>query len=77
MVQEVIAVTSAVRTVVEDADAVVELGGEAAKIIFLTNGVEQRMNGVCAGGTGAFIDQMAALLQTDASGLNDYAKNYK
>ena len=76
-VQEVIAVTSAVRTVVEDADAVVELGGEDAKIIFLTNGVEQRMNGVCAGGTGAFIDQMAALLQTDASGLNDYAKNYK
>lgn len=76
-VQEVIAVTSAVRSLPEDADVVVELGGEDAKIIFLTNGVEQRMNGVCAGGTGAFIDQMAALLQTDAAGLNEYAKNYK
>ena len=76
-VQEVIAVTAAVRNLADDADAVVELGGEDAKIIFLKNGVEQRMNGVCAGGTGAFIDQMAALLQTDARGLNEYAKNYK
>ena len=75
-VQEVIAVTTSVRELAHDADAVIELGGEDAKIIFLTNGVEQRMNGVCAGGTGAFIDQMAALLQTDATGLNEYAKSY-
>lgn len=76
-VQEVIAVTTSVRQLAHDADAVIELGGEDAKIIFLTNGVEQRMNGVCAGGTGAFIDQMAALLQTDAAGLNEYAKSYE
>ena len=56
----------------------IELGGEDAKIIYFEGGnVEQRMNGVCAGGTGSFIDQMASLLQTDASGLNEYAKNYK
>ena len=75
-VQEVIAVTGAIRQRIPDADAAVELGGEDAKIIFLKNGVEQRMNGICAGGTGAFIDQMAALLQTDAAGLNEYAKTY-
>ncbi|MFV0363537.1 MAG: acyl-CoA dehydratase activase-related protein, partial [Suipraeoptans sp.] len=56
----------------------IELGGEDAKIIYFEGGnVEQRMNGVCAGGTGSFIDQMASLLQTDAMGLNNYAKNYK
>ncbi|MBR6637965.1 MAG: 2-hydroxyacyl-CoA dehydratase, partial [Lachnospiraceae bacterium] len=55
----------------------IELGGEDAKIIYFTNGVEQRMNGICAGGTGSFIDQMASLLQTDATGLNEYAKDYK
>ena len=76
-VQEVIAVASAVKTVAEDADVVIELGGEDAKIIFLKNGMEQRMNGICAGGTGAFIDQMASLLQTDAKGLNAYAKSYR
>ncbi|MDO4169533.1 MAG: acyl-CoA dehydratase activase-related protein [Lachnospiraceae bacterium] len=76
-IQEVIAVTTAIKRVVPEADVVVELGGEDAKIIFFKNGVDQRMNGICAGGTGAFIDQMAALLQTDASGLNDYAKSYK
>ncbi len=75
-VQEVIAVTAAIRMYAEDVDVVIELGGEDAKIIFLKNGVEQRMNGICAGGTGAFIDQMAALLQTDAVGLNEYAKTY-
>ena len=54
------------------------LGGEDAKIIYFEGGnVEQRMNGICAGGTGSFIDQMASLLQTDATGLNEYAKNYK
>ena len=57
-------------------DVAIELGGEDAKIIYFTNGVEQRMNGVCAGGTGSFIDQMASLLQTDAAGLNEFAKNY-
>lgn len=52
----------------------IELGGEDAKIIYFTNGIDQRMNGICAGGTGSFIDQMASLLQTDATGLNEYAK---
>ncbi|MDO5329226.1 MAG: acyl-CoA dehydratase activase-related protein [Coriobacteriia bacterium] len=75
-IQEVIAVKNAIQEVEPKTDVVIELGGEDAKIIFLTNGVEQRMNGICAGGTGAFIDQMAALLQTDASGLNEYAKDY-
>ncbi len=76
-VQEVIAVSSAIRSIAPQTDVVIELGGEDAKIIYLTNGVEQRMNGICAGGTGAFIDQMAALIQTDASGLNEYAKSYR
>ncbi len=59
-------------------DVAIELGGEDAKIIYFEGGnVEQRMNGICAGGTGSFIDQMASLIQTDASGLNEYAKNYK
>ncbi len=59
-------------------DVAIELGGEDAKIIYFEGGnVEQRMNGICAGGTGSFIDQMASLLQTDATGLNEYAKNYK
>ncbi|MCQ2383171.1 MAG: 2-hydroxyglutaryl-CoA dehydratase, partial [Clostridia bacterium] len=75
-VQEVIAVKRAIKIVEPKTDVVIELGGEDAKIIYLTNGVEQRMNGICAGGTGAFIDQMAALLQTDAGGLNEYAKNF-
>lgn len=75
-VQEVIAVKRAIKDVAQDTDVVIELGGEDAKIIYLTNGAEQRMNGICAGGTGAFIDQMAALLQTDASGLNEYAKTF-
>ena len=56
----------------------IELGGEDAKIIYFEGGsVEQRMNGICAGGTGSFIDQMASLLQTDATGLNEYAKHYQ
>ena len=61
-VQEVHAAFLAVKTCYPQADTVIELGGEDAKIIFLTGGVEQRMNGSCAGGTGAFIDQMATLL---------------
>lgn len=76
-VQEVIATKTAVKTFLPDTDVVIELGGEDAKILFLTNGLEQRMNGTCAGGTGSFIDQMAVLLKTDASGLNELAKNHK
>ncbi len=58
-------------------DVAIELGGEDAKIIYFTGGLEERMNGVCAGGTGSFIDQMAALLQTDAPGLDDEAAHYQ
>lgn len=76
-VQEVIASTKAIETYNPETDVVIELGGEDAKIIYLTNGIEQRMNGICAGGTGSFIDQMAILLKTDAKGLNDLAKDYK
>ena len=73
-VQEVIAGTKAVRTYYPNADVIIELGGEDAKITYLTGGNEHRMNGNCAGGTGSFIDQMATLLHTDASGLNELAK---
>ena len=70
-VQEVHAAFLAVKKKQPDADAVIELGGEDAKIIFLTGGVEQRMNGSCAGGTGAFIDQMATLLGITADELDE------
>ena len=77
-VQEVISVSTALQELAPKTDVAIELGGEDAKIIYFENGnVEQRMNGICAGGTGSFIDQMASLLQTDASGLNEYARNYK
>ena len=77
-VQEVIAVSTALQEEAPQTDVAIELGGEDAKIIYFENGnVEQRMNGICAGGTGSFIDQMASLLQTDATGLNEYAKNYQ
>ena len=77
-VQEVIAVSTALTFYAPKTDVAIELGGEDAKIIYFENGnVEQRMNGICAGGTGSFIDQMASLIQTDASGLNEYAKSYK
>lgn len=76
-VQEVIAVSSSLKAHEPKTDVAIELGGEDAKIIYFEGGnVEQRMNGICAGGTGSFIDQMASLLQTDATGLNEYAKNY-
>ena len=75
-VQEVYATAAAVNALDPGTDAVIELGGEDAKIIFFGNSLEERMNGSCAGGTGAFIDQMAALLHTDASGLNELAANY-
>ncbi len=76
-VQEVVAVTNSLQKVAPQTDVAIELGGEDAKIIYFTGGLEQRMNGVCAGGTGSFIDQMAALLQTDAAGLNEAARDYK
>ena len=77
-VQEVIAVSSSLEEFAPKTDVAIELGGEDAKIIYFEGGnVEQRMNGICAGGTGSFIDQMASLLQTDAPGLNEYAKTYK
>ncbi|MCM1039567.1 MAG: 2-hydroxyacyl-CoA dehydratase [Ruminococcus sp.] len=76
-VQEVIAVSTSLQEFAPVTDVAIELGGEDAKIIYFEGGnVEQRMNGICAGGTGSFIDQMASLLQTDASGLNEYARNY-
>lgn len=74
-VQEVIAVSTALTHYAPQTDVAIELGGEDAKIIYFEGGnVEQRMNGICAGGTGSFIDQMASLIQTDATGLNEYAK---
>lgn len=75
-VQEVIAVSNSLTDFAPQTDVAIELGGEDAKIIYFTNGIEQRMNGICAGGTGSFIDQIASLLQTDATGLNEYAKTY-
>jgi activator of 2-hydroxyglutaryl-CoA dehydratase len=76
--QEVVAVATALTHYAPQTDVAIELGGEDAKIIYFENGnVEQRMNGICAGGTGSFIDQMASLIQTDASGLNEYAKNHQ
>ena len=76
-VQEVISVATALKELAPKTDVAIELGGEDAKIIYFEGGnVEQRMNGICAGGTGSFIDQMASLLQTDATGLNEYAKSY-
>ena len=76
-VQEVVAVAAAVQQTAPQTDVAIELGGEDAKIIYFTGGLEERMNGVCAGGTGSFIDQMAALMQTDALGLNAEAANYQ
>lgn len=76
-VQEVVAVAASLKDYAPQTDVAIELGGEDAKIIYFTGGIDQRMNGICAGGTGSFIDQMATLLQTDAAGLNEYAKHYK
>ena len=75
--QEVVAVATALKRTAPQTDVAIELGGEDAKIIYFGNGIEERMNGICAGGTGSFIDQMAALLQTDAEGLNRAAENYR
>lgn len=76
-IQEVIACTATVEKYIPETDVVIELGGEDAKITYFEGTLEQRMNGSCAGGTGAFIDQMASLLQTDAAGLNELAKHYE
>ena len=76
-VQEVIACKSAVEKIIPETDVVIELGGEDAKIIYFDKFIEQRMNGTCAGGTGAFLDQMASLLNTDTDGLNELAKTYE
>lgn len=75
-IQEVIACTKTVETYIPETDVAIELGGEDAKITYFAGSLEQRMNGTCAGGTGAFIDQMATLLKTDASGLNELAKHH-
>ena len=75
--QEVIACSHAVEELIPETDVAIELGGEDAKITFYGATVEQRMNGTCAGGTGAFIDQMAILLNTDAQGLNEAAKSHE
>ena len=74
--QEVITCSAAVETLIPQTDVAIELGGEDAKITFYGQTIEQRMNGTCAGGTGAFIDQMAVLLNTDAQGLNEAAKKH-
>ena len=76
-IQEVVASTYAIENIIPNTNVAIELGGEDAKITYFDGGIDQRMNGTCAGGTGAFIDQMASLLQTDATGLNELAKSYK
>lgn len=76
-IQEVVSCKRSVEKYIPQTDVVIELGGEDAKIIYFDKSIEQRMNGTCAGGTGAFIDQMASLLHTDPTGLNELAKNYK
>ncbi len=76
-VQEVIANKTAIKEFLPETDVVIELGGEDAKILYLSGGLEQRMNGTCAGGTGSFIDQMSILLKTDADGLNALAEKHK
>ena len=75
--QEVVAVANSLKEFYPKTDVAIELGGEDAKIIYFKGGIDQRMNGICAGGTGSFIDQMASLLDTDASGLNELAKNFQ
>ena len=76
-IQEVVSCKRSVEKYIPQTDVVIELGGEDAKIIYFDKSIEQRMNGTCAGGTGAFIDQMASLLHTDPTGLNELAKSHK
>lgn len=76
-VQEVVAGAEAIRYYLPDTDVAIELGGEDAKLTFFDASIDQRMNETCAGGTGAFIDQMASFLRTDPTGLNEFAKKHK
>ena len=76
-IQEVVSCKRSIEKYIPRTDVAIELGGEDAKIIYFDKSIEQRMNGTCAGGTGAFLDQMATLLNTDTMGLNELAKNYK
>ena len=76
-IQEVVAGTTAINRIIPETDVAIELGGEDSKITYLSGNLEQRMNSICAGGTGAFIDQMASLLETDAAGLNELAKTHE
>ncbi|MDR1963689.1 MAG: 2-hydroxyglutaryl-CoA dehydratase, partial [Planctomycetaceae bacterium] len=76
-VQEVIAGVESVTTFIPQTDVVIELGGEDAKITFFEGSIDQRMNETCAGGTGAFIDQIAVTLKTDAVGINNLATQYQ
>lgn len=76
-IQEVVSCKRSVEKYIPQTDVVIELGGEDAKIIYFDKSIEQRMNGTCAGGTGAFIDQMASLLHTDPIGLNELAKSHQ
>lgn len=76
-IQEVIASTKSIQALIPETEVAIELGGEDAKITYLSGAIEQRMNSICAGGTGAFIDQMASLLETDAEGLNKLAASHK
>lgn len=76
-VQEVYATRIAANTLIPNTDCIIELGGEDAKILFLSGGLEVRMNGTCAGGTGAFIDQMATLLNKDITEMNELAKGHQ
>jgi predicted CoA-substrate-specific enzyme activase len=76
-IQEVVASSEAIEKYYPATNVAIELGGEDAKITYFGHSLEQRMNGVCAGGTGAFIDQMAVLLNTDVGGLNELAKDHK
>lgn len=73
-IQEVVSLSRGISTFIDQTDVAIELGGEDSKIIYFSGSVESRMNSICAGGTGAFIDQMASLLKTDAVGLNNYAE---
>lgn len=76
-IQEVYATRVAANKLIPGTDVIIELGGEDAKILFMSDGMEVRMNGSCAGGTGAFIDQMATLLNVDITEINGYAKGHE
>jgi predicted CoA-substrate-specific enzyme activase len=75
-IQEVTCGYKAIQRFLPEASVIIEIGGEDSKITFLDHGVDQKMNGICAGGTGAFIDQMSLLLNTDANGLNTLAQSH-